>query len=129
MDYPPGVRSGIRDRGASMVERLVILASSSTADDARARLQSLGGRLLARYGDTVWVAELPPEAEAALADDPAVRGIFAGAVPDTVSVDDEAGRLGIAAWDLRQSPSFRTARSARRGDGLAWDDEGFEPEG
>jgi hypothetical protein len=129
MDYPPGVRSGIRETGASMVERLVILTLASTADDALARLQATGGRLLARYGDTVWVAELSPEAEAAMADDPAVQGIFAGAVPGTVTVDDEAGRLGIAAWDLRHAPSFRAARDARRGDGRAWDDEGFEPEG
>jgi hypothetical protein len=112
-----------------MVERLVIVASASRADDALARLQAIGGRLLARYGDTVWVAELPPEAESALADDPAVQGVFAGPVPDTVTVEDEAGRLGIAAWDLRQSPSFRAARAVRRGDGQAWDDEGFEPEG
>jgi hypothetical protein len=112
-----------------MVERLVIVTSASTADDALAQLQAIGGRLLARYGDTVWVAELPPEAEAVLADDPAVRGVFAGAVPDTVTVEDEAGRLGMAAWDLRHSPSFRSARDMRRGDGQAWDDEGFEPEG
>jgi hypothetical protein len=112
-----------------MVERLVILASASTADDARARLETVGGRLLARYGDTVWVVELPPDREAALADDPSVQGVFAGAVPDTVTVEDEAGRLGIAAWDLRHSPSFRATREARRGEGRAWDDEGFEPEG
>ncbi len=112
-----------------MVERLVILASASTADDARARLEAVGGRLLARYGDTVWVVELPPDGEAAVTDDPSVEGVFSGAVPDDVTVQDEAGRLGVAAWDLRHSPSFRAAREARRGDGKAWDDEGFEPEG
>ena len=112
-----------------MVERLVIVASASRADDALARLEAIGGRLLAKYGDIVWVAELPPEAEATLADDPAVRGVFAGVVPDTVTIEDEAGRLGMAAWDLRHSPSFRAARDMRRGDGQAWDDEGFEPEG
>ncbi len=112
-----------------MVERLVILASPSAADDARARLEALGGRLLARYGDSVWVVELPPDADAALANDPSVEGVFGGAVPDNVTVEDDAGRLGIAAWDLRHSPSFRATREARRGDGKAWDDEGFEPEG
>jgi hypothetical protein len=114
-----------------MVERLVILASASMADDARARLEAVGGRLLARYGDTVWIVDLPPDADAALADAPSVEGVFAGVVPDgvTVMVSDEAARLGIAAWDLRHSPSFRAAREARRGEGRAWDDEGFEPEG
>ena len=47
-----------------MVERLLILAPAATTDDAQARLQAVGGRLLARYGDRVWVAELPPEAAA-----------------------------------------------------------------
>jgi hypothetical protein len=112
-----------------MLERLVVLASAIPAEDARARLEAAGGRVLARYGDRVWVVELPPDTEAALSADPAVRGIFEGAVPETVTVDDEAGRLGIAAWDLRHSPSFRAARGARRGDGRTWDDEGFEPEG
>jgi hypothetical protein len=112
-----------------MVERLVILASASTADDARARLEALGGRPLARYGASVWVVELPPDADAALADHPSIEGVFDGAIPDDITVQDEAGRMGIAAWDLRHSPSFLATRAARRGDGRAWDDEGFEPEG
>ena len=112
-----------------MVERLVVLASASAADDARARLEAVGGRQLARYGDSVWVVELPAEAHAALADHPSIEGVFGAAIPDDVTVQDEAGRLGIAAWDLRHSPSFRATREARRGDGKAWDDEGFEPEG
>lgn len=112
-----------------MVERLMILASPSTADDARSRLLAAGGRLLATYGTTVWIVELPPDTETAFAGDPAVRGVFAGAVPDTVTGADDPARLGIAAWNLRQSPSFRAARRARRGEGRAWDDEGFEPEG
>jgi hypothetical protein len=128
MLYPPSVRSGILESGATMVERLVVLAPAS-GEGAEARLQAAGGRLLARYGDTVWVVELPPDAEPAVADDPAVLGVFAEAAPETLAPDDEAGRLGIAAWNLRQSPSFRATRDARRGDGRAWDDEGFEPEG
>ena len=112
-----------------MVERLVVLAPASSAGGAEARLQAAGGRLLARYGEAVWVVELPPDAEPAVADDPAVLGVFAAAAPETLAADDEAGRLGIAAWNLRQSPSFRATREARRGDGRAWDDEGFEPEG
>ena len=112
-----------------MVERLVILAPGSAVEDAQGRLQTAGGRLLARYGDAVWVVEMPVDSESAIASDPAVKGLFAGAVPDTVAPDDDAGRLGIAAWNLRQTPSFRASRDARRGEGRAWDDEGFEPEG
>jgi len=112
-----------------MVERMVVLAPGSAVEDAQGRLQAAGGRLLARYGDTVWVVELPVESESAIAGDPAVQGVFAGAVPDTVTPDDEAGRLGVAAWNLRHTPSFRASREARRGDGRTWDDEEFEPEG
>jgi hypothetical protein len=112
-----------------MVERLVILAPRSAVDGAQGRLQGVGGRLLARYGDRVWIVELPADTESAIANDQAVTGVFDGAVPDTVAPDDEAGRLGVAAWNLRQTPSFRASREARRGEGRAWDDEGFEPEG
>ncbi len=112
-----------------MVERLMVLAPASTSDATRASLEAAGGRLLARYGDRVWVVELPHEAEASLAGDEAVEGVFAGGVPDAVTVPDEAGGLGIAAWNLRHSASFGATRQARRGEGRAWDDEGFEPEG
>jgi hypothetical protein len=112
-----------------MVERLMILAPTPEYDEARVRLQAAGGRLLAIYGATVWIVELPPEAEASLAQDPAVRGVFAGPVPEAEIVADEAGRSGIAAWNLRRSESFRAARAARPGEGLPWDEEGFEPEG
>lgn len=112
-----------------MAERLMILAAPSAADDVRARLDAAGGRRLATYGATAWVVELPFEAEAAFAGDPALVGVFAGAVPDTVMSTDEAERLGIAAWNLRQSAAFRASRHSRRGEGRAWDDEGFEPEG
>jgi len=129
MAYPPSVGSGNLHPGASMVERLVILAPAATSVDAQARLQAAGGRVLARYGDRVWVADLTTEAEAAIAGDNDVQGVFAGAVPDPAGVDDDAGRMGIAAWNLRQTASFRAARGARLGEGRSWDDEGFEPEG
>jgi hypothetical protein len=112
-----------------MVERLVILASPSAADQARAGLEAAAGRLLAKYGDRVWVVELPPDTEVAFASQALVTGVFPGVVPDTVAVDDEAGRLGLAAWNLRQSPAFDLTRRSRRGEGRAWDDEGMEPEG
>ena len=112
-----------------MVERLMVLAPGSTSDATRASLEAAGGRLLAQYGDRVWVVEMPSQAETSLAGDEAVQGVFAGSVPDTVTVPDEAGGLGIAAWNLRHTESFRATRQARRGEGRPWDDEGFEPEG
>lgn len=112
-----------------MVERLMVLAPVATPAAMRASLEAAGGRLLAQYGDRVWVVELPPATEASFAVDEAVQGVFAGGVPDTITVLDATGGLGIAAWNLRHSASFRATRQARRGEGRPWDDEGFEPEG
>lgn len=112
-----------------MIERLMVLAPASSTDATRASLEAAGGRLLAQYGDRVWVVELPDGAEASLAGDEAVQGVFAANVPDTITVPDASGGLGIMAWNLRHSAPFRAARQARRGEGRPWDDEGFEPEG
>jgi hypothetical protein len=112
-----------------MVEHLVILASAAAADDARARLGALGGRVVAAYGPLVWVVDSPAEGAQALASEPGVQAVFDGPAPDGLAGHDEAGRMGIAAWNLRQSPEFRASRQARIGEGRSWDDEGVEPEG
>jgi hypothetical protein len=52
-------------------------------------------------------------------------------VPDDVgaALDDETGRLGISAWNVRHSASFAATRANRVGDGRSWGDEGVDPEG
>ena len=101
-----------------MVERLMILARGATPEDAQARLQAAGGRVLARYGDRVWVADVTPEADATIAGRrSACRAYSRARSPIPAGVDDDAGRMGIAAWNLRQTASFRAARSARLGEG------------
>ena len=111
-----------------MVERLVILATAMPADDTRARLAAAGGQVLQAYGARVWVVDLTPEGEMRLADDPAVLGVYADAGPDEAVALDDTERAGIAAWNLRQTPSFRATRAARRGEGRSWGDS-VEPEG
>ena len=114
-----------------MVERLVILASPSVAAGVRSRLTAAGGRVLAAYGARVWIVDIAPETEAALAGpgDPAVLGVFADAAPDIASELDDAEQIGVAAWNLRHSPAFQATRRTRRGDGRPWDDPDDEPEG
>jgi hypothetical protein len=111
-----------------MVERLVILAATMPADEARARLGAAGGQVLQAYGTRVWLVDLSAEGETHLADDPAILGVFAEPVPDDTIALDETERVGIAAWNLRQTPSFRATRAARRGEGRSWGDS-VEPEG
>lgn len=116
-----------------MVEYLVIIASPAAADDARARLGALGGRVLQAYGPLVWVVESPAHDMAALASESGGRAVFRavldGPAPEALAGDDEAARMGIAAWNLRRSKAFAASRRARVGEGRSWGDEGAEPEG
>lgn len=114
-----------------MVERLVILEPAAAIAAAHAWLARSGGRVAQAYGDRVWIVEIPADGVAPIDDEPAIAALYADEVPDdTVAalVADEAGRLGIAAWNLRQTPSFRATRTARRGEGRSWGDD-VEPEG
>ena len=112
-----------------MVEHLVILAFPAAADDVRARLGALGGRVLQVYGPAVWVVESSAEGAEALASEPGIRAVFDGPAPDALAEDDEAARMGIAAWNMRRSPAFQASRRTRIGEGRSWGDEEVEPEG
>ena len=60
---------------------------------------------------------------------PGVVAAFDGSVPAAIEIEDETGRLGIAAWNVRHSASFAATRANRVGEGRSWGDEGVEPEG
>lgn len=111
-----------------MVEHLVILASAAVADDVRARLSELDGRVLQAYGP-VWVVELPADRAQTMASEPGIGAVFDGPAPEDLAGDDEAARLGIAAWNMRRTPEFEASRRTRFGEGRSWGDEGVEPEG
>jgi hypothetical protein len=112
-----------------MIEHLMILDSATAPGGVRARLATLGGRILQAYGSLVWLVELPAEGAGALASEPGVRAVFTGPAPVAIAGDDEAARMGIAAWNLRQSPPFRASRRRRAREGQSWGDADVEPEG
>ena len=110
-----------------MAPQLVILAADAAREDLHARIVATGGRVSQAYGSRVWIVEVPDGTD--LPDD--LQG-YQGHVPDEVAAalaDDETGRLGISAWNVRHSASFAATRANRVGEGRSWGDEGVEPEG
>jgi hypothetical protein len=112
-----------------MVERLVILDNSVTADALKARLGAFETRLLQVYSPLVWVVDTSTVGAAALASEAGIAGVFDGPAPAELAGEDEGARLGIAAWNLRRTPAFEASREARTGEGRSWGDEGADPEG
>ncbi len=112
-----------------MVERLVILDGSVTADVLKARLGAFESRLLQVYSPHVWVVDSSSTGAVALASESGVAGVFDGPAPRELAGEDEAAQLGIAAWNLRRTPDFEASREARLGEGRSWGDEGVDPEG
>ncbi len=112
-----------------MVECFVVLAPAASPDDVRTWLADAGGRPIQAYGDRVLVVELPDDAAVEAADASGIARIYRGPVPEDVSDLDEVARIGVAAWNLRQSAAFQDARRTRVGEGRSWGDEDVEPEG
>ena len=109
-----------------MAPQLVILAADAAREDLHAHIVAVGGRVSQAYGSRVWIVDVPDGIE--LPD--GLEG-YPGRVPDDVgaALDDETGRLGISAWNMRHSASFAATRANRVGEGRSWGDEGAEPEG
>jgi hypothetical protein len=107
-----------------MAQQLVILAADAAREDLHARVVAMGGRVVQAYGPRVWIVDAPDGS-------PGIEGAYSGAVPGEVEaeIEDETGRLGVAAWNVRHSASFAATRANRVGDGRPWDDEGVESEG
>jgi hypothetical protein len=114
-----------------MDEVLVILTENTkAAQKAHKRVAAPHGQVKQRYGPAVLIVEAEPDLLKTLAEDKGVAGVFAGAVPpEAASNLDETGRLGVAAWNARHSEEFAEAKKKRKGEGLAWDYPGYEPEG
>jgi len=110
-------------------EVLVVLAPSGplTARDLAAREPvSSGSPQL--FGDRVLICRLEEDCFVEVAATDGVAGVFHAAVPDElVPTDDLSGQLAIQAWNSRKA--LGTAPKERVGDGAAWDDPAFEPEG
>jgi len=90
-----------------------------------ASLTQGGGRIMHRYGNRVLLAEVPPGAEARLADEG--NASFAGesAMPDDLT---ETEKLGVQAFELRQSAKYAREKAERPHQGESWEGpEGVHP--
>jgi hypothetical protein len=108
---------------------LVILDAKGVADTRRTtdRLEDAGGRILHRYGARVLIGEVPPGAGRGIAAQRGIRAVHTGPVREKPRGLTEAESLGVAAWNLRASRSYATAKANRPGDGERWDITGDTP--
>ncbi len=102
---------------------LIILDAKGVADvrGTAGRLDDAGVRVLHRYGSRVVVGEVPKVGRRGVAARRGVRSIHAGAVRDTPRGLSEAETAGLAAWNLRTSRRYATAKARRPRDGERWD--------
>jgi hypothetical protein len=82
---------------------------------------SEGVRILHSYGPAVLVVECDPNLVTKIAAHPGILGIYSGPVEEEIPDLDETGRMGIAAWNQTQSPTFKRAKKERRDEGRPWD--------
>jgi hypothetical protein len=113
-----------------MADHVVILSAEDTAAAQAAQQQLMAAQGAQRYGPYVFIVDIAPGRIQSLEALPGVAGIYAGAVPDQIAQPlDETGRLGIAAWNERQTTAYREAKQQRIGEGRPWDHPDAEPEG
>lgn len=114
-----------------MEEALIVLDADgrSAVQAARRQIESTA-KVLQAYGSQVLIAQVAPSVKQSLSSLPGVSGVYEG-IADAALAErlDEVGRLGIAAWNQRHSPSYRSRKLERPGEGLAWDHPDYEPEG
>jgi hypothetical protein len=94
------------------------------------KLESAGVRIRQRFGPDVLIVEAAPDLIESISSERGVAGVYPGQVPpETARNLDETGQLGVAAWNQRHSEAFEQTKHDRKGEGLAWDHPGFQPEG
>jgi hypothetical protein len=108
---------------------LVILDAKGVADvrGAAARLEDAGGRIIHRYGSRVLIGDVPPGSARGVAKQRGVRSFHTGALREKPRGLTEAESLGLAAWNLRVSRSYATAKANRPMEGQRWDVHGATP--
>jgi hypothetical protein len=111
-----------------VTEVLVLLsAAAHVSAHEMAITEAFRGSGVQIFGGRVLTARLPPEARARIAEFDDVEGVFEGPVPIDSLPDDPVGRIATEAWNARRRT--RDEKSGRIGEGAAWDDPRFDPEG
>ncbi|MFL5755742.1 MAG: hypothetical protein ACJ77N_05525 [Chloroflexota bacterium] len=111
------------------MSELIVVLQRDAASGATTQPFGERSRVTQRFGRRVFILDGSDDELAAVASRTDVLGGYAGTVPDEILADvDDQERLALAAWNVRHGPHAKAA-AARTGDGLAWDQPGFEPEG
>jgi hypothetical protein len=124
-----GISAGHGRNLLTVDEVLVVLLPSGplTAAELAAREPvASGGPQL--FGERVVICRLDPDCVADVAAEDGVAGVFESTVPgDLIGDDDLVGQIAVQAWNSRKGAGV--APKQRIGEGVAWDDPAFEPEG
>ncbi len=108
---------------------LIILDAKGVADvrGTAGRLEDTGAGVLHRYGSRVLIGEVPPAAGRGVTTKRGVRSFHRGRRPRHARGLNETEMAGLAAWNLRVSRRYATAKAKRPLDGQRWDAAGVTP--
>ena len=112
-------------------ERLVLVPSTSEAQEVSAAVEQVAGHVLHQYGPEVLVVQVDAADEAEMAA--ALPGEAAPAAPEDISGSalerlSETERLGFEALAVRLSQEYQQSKASRRLQGQSWDtDEAQTP--
>ena len=92
-------------------------------------IEQAGGQILHVYGPRVLVGHVPARARTRAVARVSVRDIAAEPVSRAPGPISETERLGLEAWNVRQSPAFAAAKAERPRAGEPWDAPGAQTPG
>lgn len=105
---------------------MLLNAAAHVSAKEMAQTEPFRGSGVQIFGERVLTARLSAESCAVVGSRDDVEGVFEGAVPIDSLPEDPIGRIATEAWNARRSSQFG---KSRMGEGAAWDDPGFDPEG
>jgi len=111
-------RPEIAGQGMILLESRQLSATYRTSE----HLEADGGQILHRYGTRVLICDIPSRGRG-VTSLPNVRGYHAGPVEPPGRLSDVEA-MGLAAWNLRQSARYATAKARRPHEGVRWDAAG-----
>lgn len=110
------------DKRSELADQTLILMERGTAErSAAARVAPAGAQVMHVYGPRVMIGRVPPESTAALRAAAPVARIADAAVEQIPPDLSEAERLGLEAWNARQTDEFARAKEERPHSGVSWD--------
>jgi len=106
-------------------QKLILMEGDSAQLSAAASLDAPGGQVMHIYGPRVMIGRIPQEATVFMAEAAPSARVEAAALEQIPEDLSEAERLGLEAWNARQSEEFAQAKEERPRAEDSWDT--FEP--